>query len=287
MKKILIVIMVLVMMLSFSACTEGEEAGMLTAEEVVAKVMAAQQDIKTAEYDMDMVMDMTVEAEGESFTMDMVMSMDYAIDIEERELQADITMDVEMVGEEGLGIGMEMYVVDDTMYMMMEYPGMGEMWMKSEMPAEMWTQMNQIEPQLELLKTADVKISGSEKVNGVDCYVVELTELDIEQLWELAMQQGSLTGQEMIPEINTDLIEEIFRDFSMKQWIAKDTFLLAKAVIIMSMELTPEAMGVPGEEGSVEMDMTMIMVATGYNQPVSIELPAAAANAQDMHMFMQ
>ena len=121
----------------------------------------------------------------------------------------------------------------------------------------------------------------------MDCYVVELTELDIEQLWELAMQQGSLTGQEMIPEINTDLIEEIFRDFSMKQWIAKDTFLLAKAVIIMSMELTPEAMGVPGEEGSVEMDMTMIMVATGYNQPVSIELPAAAANAQDMQMFMQ
>ena len=100
------------------------------------------------------------------------------------------------------------------------------------------------------------------------------------------MQQAQITGEGMMPEISEDVLDGLFRDFKVKQWLAKDTFYLVKAEIEMNMELEPADLGYPDEEGFMKMDIFMSMLAYNYNQPVSITLPAEAADAIESSMMM-
>ena len=141
--------------------------------------------------------------------------------------------------------------------------------------------------EIELFKTsqfkeiAQVKVIGSEKVRGVDCYILQLTP-DMGQLWQLAMQQSGVTGEGVLPDIGEENILEMFQSFSVKQWISKDTHFLAKTEVAMLLEATPAEMGYPEEEGLMTMDITMDMLAYDYNQPVSIALPPEAEEAVEV-----
>ena len=157
--------------------------------------------------------------------------------------------------------------------------------MKSEMPGGTWEETTQQwggpHTYVELLEVAEVEVTGSEIVNGVDCYVMELTP-DMEKLWEIAGQQAELTGG--MPDIDEELLDEVFQSYSVKEWIAKDTYLLVKEEIEMAMEFDPEALGIPGGDGEIAMDMTISMLVYDYNQPVSIELPPEAEDAEEIPM---
>ncbi len=226
-------------------------------------------------------MDIAGEAEGEAVEMTMVMDGSGTLDLDNKQMRMDMTMSMAMPGIE-MEMGMEMYVIGDMMYMLGEIPGMEPTWTKSEMPEEYWEEMSQVEPQIELLEVAQVEVIGSERVGGIDCYVLEVTP-DLEQLWQLFMQQVEMAGGEA-PAFTEELLEEMFRNFSVKQWVAKDTYFLTKAEIDMAMELTPEAMGFPEEEGVITMDIAMNLLAYNYNQPVSIVLPPEAEEAVEMTM---
>ncbi len=111
------------------------------------------------------------------------------------------------------------------------------------------------------------------------------------KLWEILMQQSQLTGggimdmpTDEFDEI-MDSIEDIIKDVSAKYWIAKDTYYITKGDLTFKVEITPEAMGMPDEEGSVAMDVTMNMRMFNYNKPVSITLPQEAENAVEETMW--
>jgi len=105
---------------------------------------------------------------------------------------------------------------------------------------------------------------------------------DMAQLWQLAMQQTGMTGEEMLPDIDEEFLQDMFKDFSIKQWIAKDSYLLARADMAIAMELTPEALDYPEEEGLMTMDIAMDLLVYNYNQPVSIVLPPEAEEATEV-----
>jgi len=287
-KKILTISLVLVMVLSLAACAkEAEEEGELpSAQEIVDGVIGSLDNIRTYQFDMDMTMDMAGEAEGEVFEMTMVMDGSGALDLENRQMRADITMNMAMPEEDEVEMEMEIYLIGGMMYMMMDVPEMGPMWIKAEMPEGTWEEMTEqmsgLEAYLGLLEAAEVKVIDSEMIEGVDCYVLQLTP-DVEQLWQLAMQQADVTELEM-PAISEEFVKEMFRSFSVKQWVAKDTYFLTKVEINMAMELTPEAMGFPEEEGVVTMDIAISLLAYNYNQPVSIVLPPEAEEAVEVTM---
>ena len=275
-KKFLTISLALAMVLSLAACAPGP-----LAQEIVDGVVESLDDIKTYQFDMDMTMDIAAEAEGEAVEMTMVIGGSGALDLENRQMMMDMVMNMAMPGEDEIEMEMATYLIGDMMYMFMEIPVMGPMWVKSEMPEGTWEEMNQVEPQIALLEAAQVEVIGSEKVGGIDCYVLEVTP-DMEQLWQLAMQQAESTGE--MPAVAEEFIQEMFRSFSMKQWVAKDTYFLTRAEIDMAVELTPEAMGFPGEEGVMTMDIAMDLLVYDYNQPVSIELPPEAEEAIEVSM---
>jgi len=174
-------------------------------------------------------------------------------------MRMDMTTSIAKTGQTEMETVMAMYLIGDMFYWM-DFRETDPMWTKSEMPEEYWEEMRQVEPQIELLEAAQVEVIGSERIGGIDCYVLEVTP-DLEQLNQLSLRLAYQEAQ----DVTEEFLQEIFRSFSVKQWVAKDTYFLTKADIDMSMEFTPE------EEGIWTSDMAMVLLSYNYNQPVSIE----------------
>ena len=269
-KKILAISLALVMVLSLAACVPGP-----LAQEIVDGVVESLPDIKTYRFNVDVTMG--VAAEAEAFEMTVVTDSSGVLDFENGKMRVDTTLSMAMPGEDEAEMEMETYLIGDMVYMFMGIPGMGPMWVKSEMPEGIWEQVKQVEPQIALLEAAQVEVIGTEWIGGVSCYVLEITP-DMEQVWQLVIQQAELVGE--MPAFS----EEMFRSFSVKQWVAKGTYFLTKAKIDVAMELTSEAMGLPEEEGVMTMDISMVLLCYDYNQPVSIELPPEAEEAIEVSL---
>lgn len=271
---------------SITACSFSGAAdpSLPSAQEIIGSVVESMSEVKAYQFESSMTMSVAGEANSESFEMTTDMTLIGAMDIENQQMAADITMEAEMPGQGNMDMGMAIYVVDGTAYMNIDFLGTGPSWLKSEITDEAWDEMSQmaemIEPYVGLLEAAQVRVTGIEQVAGVECYVLELTP-DIDQLWQLIMEQAEMTDTEM-PTPADDFVNEMFRDFSVKQWVSTDTFFVTRVVIEMSAELSPDEMGYPGEDGLLRMDILMYLLAHDYNQPVSIQLPPGAAYAVEV-----
>jgi hypothetical protein len=270
-KKILTVSLVLVMVLSFTACAEEaeEEVELPSAQEIVDGVIHSIDEIRTYQYDMDGTLDMTIEGVAQVATFGY--SYNCTLDFENRQARMDITIEsIAETGQRELGWGGEHYFIDGMLYTKPKDPEEETIWMKEEAPEEWWEEQQQMgfESQIELLEAAQVQVIGSESVSDIDCYVLEVTP-DLQQLWKL---HNNLTFQET-PDVTEEYLQEIFHSFSIKQWVAKDTYFLMKAEIDISTEFPPET------PGPSTIDIAMVLLAYNYNQPVSIVLPLEAEEA--------
>ena len=266
------------MILCFTSCTQEPSA-----QEIVDNVVAAQAEARTYQFELEMTMNTTAEMRGETIEQKVTMNTDGALDMENQQAKFNMTVDA---GDEGAG-ETEAYFADGMMYSKVGYVGEEATWMKEESAVKWWermTAMSGYDSYQELLETAQVEIIGSENVKGVDCYVLQLTP-DMVQLYNTATDPAGGVGVGgRMPPIPEEFAEDIFSSYSVKQWIAKDTYFFVKAEVELSMELTPEDLGFPDEEGEMTIDMVMILLAYDYNQPVSIELPPEAEDAVEMPM---
>lgn len=272
----------LVAILALNACG-GEPAAM----EIVEAMTEAMGAVDTYQYEVNLDFNATGEEASEPIETSMTMDLSGASDLASRMMQADITMEASRSGEDPdiSEVGMEMYLVDDVMYIHARLPEMGglSMWLKTEIPEEYWGQMNQVESQMELAAAAEVTLTGSEKVGSVDCYVLELVP-DMDQLWETMMAQGHAAG-DVWPEMPFEGELPDISSFSVRQWVAKDTYYLMKAEITMAMSAPLGTAGVSGTESDVDVEMSVSITMHDYNVPVSIELPEEAEDAIDMDAF--
>jgi phytoene dehydrogenase-like protein len=75
----------------------------------------------------------------------------------------------------------------------------------------------------------------------------------------------------------TDLnLSQMFKDVKLTMWVAKDTYYTIKYDTTINMNV----------EGSV-MQISMTAAQSKFNQPVTINLPAAAAKATEISSFYQ
>lgn len=279
-KKVVALFLVVVTILSFTACDGegGDGAGLPSAQEIIDGVLESAGDLTSQSFESGMSMEAVGEEGGELVEMAVVMDFSGALDLDSEEMRAEISMSMDMTDEDAMEMTVAIYVVDGMGYMMMDMPEMDPMWMKEEMAAtdweEMTTAMTPVDSHLELLEAADVTVTGSESVKGMDCYVLELTP-DLEQLWETAMQQTEVADMGM-PSMAEDVLQEAFSDFSVKMWIAKDTYFLVKSEMIMSMAMTPELAAAMGDDSMASMDITVTFLSYDHNQPISIVLPQGA-----------
>jgi outer membrane lipoprotein-sorting protein len=271
-KKIIAISLVSVMVLSITTCAKEPSA-----QEIIDGVIESFDNIKTYQFDMGMTMHATGEAEGESLEHTVMMDNSGTLDLENLQMKLDLS-----AGSGDEMMRLESYIIDGMMYAKPEVSGEESMWMKQEAPVEVWEGMSAssgIENYRELLRTAQVEVIGSEKVENVDCYVLKLNP-EMAELYQTAMDPvGGIGTAGMLPPVPEELLQKMFSSFSVKQWIAKDTYFLTKVEIDMTIESTPELMNYLGEEGERILDIDIDFQAYNYNQPVTIELPPEAEEA--------
>jgi hypothetical protein len=278
-KKILTVSLVLVIALSLTACAEEaeEEIELPSAQEIVDGVIHSMDEIRTYQYDIDATFESTTEREGEAYIIrTFAQSYSWTLDVENRQGRVDITLESMPKTEPDITGGVEIYIVDGMAYSKLTTPGEESTWTKEEVSEdwlEEWQQSGQMgmvfyTDCIEVLEAAQVEVIGSEMMGDIDCYVLEVTP-DFQQLWKLFSHQ---LFQEP-SDVTEEYIQEVICSFSVRHWIAKDTYFLMKAEIDIAAELTPET---PGPSA---VDEAMVLLAYNHNQPVSIVLPPEAEEA--------
>jgi len=275
-KRLLVLSLALVLALAFVGC-EGLPQGEI--DQIIAGATASQFD--TVSFDMHMLMEVGVT--GESSTVTTSISFDITngvMDVvnEEMYYAMAIMMDIPLMGEQELAG--DVYLVDGWMYTRMEFFGLGEQWAKTEVNEETWQQQDPLSGQLEFLAAAvEVNYLRTETVDDVECYLFEIVP-DMEALGELLSEETA--GMGMIDFSQFDLAE-LCADLSVKEWIAVDSSLLMKAEIYLALEMSASEAGV-SEEGidSVTTEVTMVVNFHNYNEPVFIELPPEALEAEEL-----
>jgi hypothetical protein len=277
-KRVLLLALSLALVLSFVlvGCDQG-----LPQEEVdriVENVANARFD--SLKMDMDMTINMKVVGGSDPGEMTMWGGGTAVVDMANREMQMamDMTMDIPELGVQT--ITTEYYLVGEWMYTSFDIPELGKQWMKTEARPGMWEQRNQLEQQIEFLKSAvEIKSLTDQTVDGTNCYVFEVVP-SVEALGELLSQQSSAMGGMDYSHLD---LADLFEEMRVKEWIAKDSYQVLKTELYMRMQMTPEDVGATEADfDKMVMDMEMTVRLYDYNQPVSIVLPPEAADAIEM-----
>ena len=279
MRKISLLVILAIVLLPLTAC-EGE---MPPAGEVIDNVVEAMGEVESYRQDTDITMQLYFMAEDmPSFfplDMDLEMNMETACDLVNNETEAIIDMKIAGADDDSLEMDFALYIVDDTMYVMMDYPIISPMWMKSDIPWMYAQQMNDHKVLMEVLQRAGIEVAGTERKEGTNCYVLEVTP-DIGQILEsLIGQLGVYDGG--YSESDLEMIDEIFQDFSVKLWVDKNNYRITYVEVNLQMEVSPELMGEYDEEGLFSLDATIKAHYHDYNKSVKIDLPPEAENADE------
>jgi hypothetical protein len=140
--------------------------------------------------------------------------------------------------------------------------------------------MNQ---QLEMFNQSRLTLIGSENVDGVDCYKVR-AEIEMNAMAD--QLSADVTSIMPVQSIN---YSELFRNMALDvhYWITKDTHLLKKTDVTEVFTVTPQSLGLSGNDSeSMEMRINseVSMLFEGFNESVNVKLPAEAMKAQPFPM---
>ncbi|MBI4267668.1 MAG: hypothetical protein HY662_02670 [Chloroflexi bacterium] len=252
----------------------------LSAQEIIDKTLAASASAEVFNFDTDMTMSLEVTGGTDPGKMNMLTDMSGYADSKNKELQMTMNMNLDVLGELSQNISADMYMVDDWVYMKLDMLGIGEQWVKTKLSEEQWEQQNQFAQQVDFLKTAaEITLAGSEKVDDVDSYVLEVKP-DMQMLtdWFLAMQQQQ-------PGVDLSQIDlaKMFKTVSIKEWIDKKSFLPVKAEVVLGLEVLPEDIeATPEDFEKMTLSLEVDMKFHDFGTRTRVELPQEALNAQEL-----
>ncbi|MFC1905576.1 DUF6612 family protein [Chloroflexota bacterium] len=294
MKRIAIIgIILLTLVAGFViGCTE-KDLSQKELNQVVSSVLSKNSEVNTCRFQMNLLETVTIskdeseaakpggESDPNTVTVNISGSGTGAMDKAAQAMQIALNMTTETPGEGKQDVSMESYLVSGAMYTKVTVPQKGEQWIKMSMPEGIWESQNRLNQQAELLAMAEeVKYLGIEDVGGIQCYVVAITP-SAKSINELVSQVAMPAMGGIDPsKIN---LANMIKEMSIKQWVARDSYLFMKTSQHMTMELNAEDLGIPKDEfAMMAADISVEMTFSDYNQPVSIELPQAALEAVEL-----
>jgi len=211
------------------------------------------------------------------------------VDNKNLEMMMEMWVTTDMLSQSDVPDSMVMaqYLISDVYYVKTDMPSEGETWLRYDIPEEFLqgyrSQMGQMEQQIDLLEYADVELLGTEMVNGIECYVLDV-QADFAKLFDAMLQQPEIGN--MILDDEYPAFDEFITDYSYKSWVSKDEHFLIKCESGYRMHINSESMGLPPQEA---FDMTMeaeaTVVLSNHNQPVCIQLPPEALGAEEASLL--
>ena len=255
----------------------------LSADEIVEGVTQSLYEIDTYQYDMSVTIDIVGVVDDEEGELTFSIDSNGTVDNVNRRMWIETELAMLMVlPEEGeMVVGMEIYLIGNDAYTLIEAEDETPLWLKERVPIGGWDEITKLDTDVAILEEAEVAVVGSEKIRGIDCYVLEIIPSE-ERLLDATNQGASIAEEQFlaifIEEFIEELTGELIEDASVKQWVEKDTSFLAKTEITMSGEVSPSVIGDEGE-GMLTINMTVTSLIFNYNESVNIELPTGAEEA--------
>ncbi len=171
-----------------------------------------------------------------------------------------------------------------------EYWKEGRNWTKLEIndTARLMQDYNEIPGQVELINESNMKVIGSEKFNGVDCYKLTGTPEPVICLGCAGLQLLSayVNSPFPIPASLKNRTLDIRRtslmnhsSSSVTAWVSKDKFLLMRMDLNSSLTVTPQILNISSPEFKIISVLNESTVYMNFGQPVKIALPKEAQNA--------
>lgn len=284
MKKVLLTIGLCLFLFTglMTGCQE-QSANSEEVNRIVANVLEAKNTVDNYKVELSILQDFRVENAADYMdipdAMTVINSGDGALDLVNEKMQMNLTTNVKIAGESKQSATMETYLVNGYVYS--KYPtSEGDMeWVKMDMPENMWDKQNQLFQKLEILETSDsIKYLGEENIDGVECYVVEINpdENAIEKM--LSQLDMPVTSRQFKSNLS-----RILKKLLIKQWVSKDSYLIAKTKEHTIVELKPGDIGMESD-GFKKMivDYDIEIKFFEYNKQMSIELPAGALDAKEI-----
>jgi len=148
--------------------------------------------------------------------------------------------------------------------------------------------MHYWEHHVDLLQKSKIELLGADKVNGTDCYALQLSPDMVEFLKMMLAEQklGQQFSEEELGILTTALSRFFvsFMDLSAKEWIDRDTYLPRKTEMIMDIHIGPDEfielglIVLAGYEFTLGTNINLVVES--YNEPLSIVLPPEAQEAK-------
>lgn len=244
----------------------------ISASQIKANALQCAANVTSYSFSITGTMGATIGNETESFSEDASFTVNGVVDLSNEKAMIDI--EVSRIDEETGQPDEEnilIYIINTILY-----TG-GDTWVKQnvtdfDLIFQLFSGSQYMRADMEmqklLLETATVAKLNDETVSGVNCYVLQIEEPDLEKLFDLIL------GQEAIG--STENLSEIIKDWAIKQWIAKDTSYFMKAYNKVTIELIEMDLFF-GYSMNMELDVTILF--SDYNEAINIELPEEAQNA--------
>lgn len=252
-------------------------------QQVITDAMSAVRGATSYAFSLDM--DMNAEATGgtQAGKMGMNLKSNGKTDITADNVYMDMDMSVEQEGQGSQSVSAEMYMFTDWLYMNLKMSGVGEGWVKTPVNEATKQDYNldvvgeQLAPLESMGKIGFVKY---ESVDGSQCYVLQVVP-DLQAMKEWLDEEQLTAGSFDWSQVEN--LGDIFKEIYYTLWVAKDTKLIKKMQLAMSMELTAAQAGVTESDfDKMTMDIAMSMALKDFNKPVSIILPDEAKDAEEM-----
>ena len=257
-------------------------------QSIVGKILDAAQEVKTCTFDMTMKINTYIECADASKVMRINLDGVFDVDNVAKKMKAVIYITMEELGVELKQAVMELYVLDNKRYTKFDEPGAPSYWQVEELSAGTWESMHYWEHHVDLLQKSKIELLGTEKVNDIDCYAVQLSP-DMAEFLKMMLAEQQLGQQFSEEEIDTvtTLLSRFFVNFmdsSAKEWIDKDTYLPRKTEMIMDVYIGPDdfiesgLIILAGYEFTLGTNINLVVES--YNEPLSIVLPPEAQEAK-------
>ena len=257
-------------------------------QSIVEKVLDASQEVKTCTFNMTMKINTRIESADSSKVMRIKLDGVFDVDNVAKKMKAVIYITMEELGVELKQAAMELYVLGDKQYTKSDEPGASSYWQVEELSLGTWESIYYWEHHVDLFRKSKIEILGTEKVNGIDCYAMQLSP-DMAEFLKMMLAEQQL-GQRFSEEeidILTTLLSRFFvrfMDISAKEWIDKDTYLPRKTEMNMDIHISPDEfielglIVLAGYEFTLGTNINLVVES--YNEPLSIVLPSEAQEAK-------
>jgi hypothetical protein len=278
-----------------------------TAQTIAAKTLSAMSQVKSYNLKTDMTQNYTVvqKTDPQTTTDIWEWKSQRTVDVSNQEMY--LSMNIHETPDLQPYI-FQQYLVGGYSYYSQSSPivgGLTNPWMKTQLNEQynaFWSNFAQINPLVELLKTfTDIKLVGTEQINSIDCYIIQLSP-SAEAATDWVLSQGGFPGPSLgwwigtTPERVKQIDIKAYTNGSVKLWIDKESDLIYKIDININLDAEPGNIvcsdtGLACQDGQgnsanigfekILRDFSGQWEFSDYNQPVSIQVPQEALDAKE------